>query len=85
MDARAAHRAAGDPPRAGAEAYYAFHAEVSGFPLEVVKVSHPLSQFPEAAYPAEGLALLDEVKKFLLAENLVSRDFALAQWRAPEA
>jgi len=44
-----------------------------------------LSQFPEAAYPAEGLALLDEVKKFLLAENLVSRDFALAQWRAPEA
>lgn len=67
------------------EAYYAFHAEVSGFPLDVVKVSHPLSQFPEAAYPAEGLALLDEVKKFLLAENLVSRDFALAQWRAPEA
>ena len=66
-------------------AYYAFHAEVSGFPLDVVKVSHPLSQFPEAAYPAEGLALLDEVKKFLLAENLVSRDFALAQWRAPEA
>ncbi len=65
-------------------AYYAFHAEVSGFPLDVVKVSHPLSQFPEAAYPAEGLALLDEVKKFLLAENLVSRDFALAQWRAPE-
>lgn len=67
------------------EAYYAFHAEVSGFPLDVVKVSHPLSQFPEAAYPPEGLALLDEVKKFLLAENLVGRDFALAQWRAPEA
>lgn len=65
--------------------YYAFHAEVSGFPLDVVRVSHPLSQFPEAAYPAEGLALLDEVKKFLLAENLVSRDFALAQWRVPEA
>lgn len=65
--------------------YYAFHAEVSGFPLEIVKISHPLSHFPEAAYPTEGLALLDEVKKFLLAENLVSRDFALAQWRAPQA
>jgi len=65
--------------------YYAFHAEVSGFPLEIVKISHPLSHFPEAAYPPEGLALLDEVKKFLLAENLVSRDFALAQWRAPQA
>ncbi|RTQ36746.1 aliphatic sulfonate ABC transporter substrate-binding protein [Variovorax gossypii] len=65
--------------------YYAFHSEVSGFPLEIVKISHPLSHFPEAAYPAEGLALLDEVKKFLLAENLVNRDFALAEWRAPQA
>ncbi|WP_431120840.1 ABC transporter substrate-binding protein [Variovorax paradoxus] len=65
--------------------YYAFHSEVSGFPIEIVKISHPLSHFPEAAYPPEGLALLDEVKKFLLAENLVSRDFALAQWRAPQA
>jgi ABC-type nitrate/sulfonate/bicarbonate transport system substrate-binding protein len=65
--------------------YYAFHSEVSGFPLDIVKVSHPLSQFPEVAYPPEGLALLDEVKKFLLAENLVSRDFALAQWRVNDA
>jgi len=64
--------------------YYAFHSEVSGFPLEIVKVSHPLSHFPEAAYPPEGLALLDEVKKFLLAENLVNRDFALSEWRAPQ-
>ncbi|MEZ2293561.1 ABC transporter substrate-binding protein [Variovorax sp. RCC_210] len=80
-----ARRAALQEIHRDSEAYYAFHAEVSGFPLDVVKVSHPLSQFPEAAYPAEGLALLDEVKKFLLAENLVSRDFALAQWRAPEA
>ena len=80
-----ARRTALQEIRRDSHAYYAFHAEVSGFPLDVVKVSHPLSQFPEAAYPAEGLALLDEVKKFLLAENLVSRDFALAQWRAPEA
>ncbi|MDZ4357426.1 MAG: ABC transporter substrate-binding protein [Variovorax sp.] len=61
--------------------YYAFHSEVTGFPLDIVKVSHPLSHFPEATYPPEGLALLDEVKKFLLAENLVSQDFSLAQWR----
>lgn len=80
-----ARRTALQEIRRDSAAYYAFHAEVSGFPLDVVRVSHPLSQFPEAAYPAEGLALLDEVKKFLLAENLVSRDFALAQWRVPEA
>lgn len=80
-----ARRTALQEIRADSEAYYAFHAEVSGFPLDVVKVSHPLSQLPDVAYPPEGLALLDEVKKFLLAENLVSRDFALSQWRAPEA
>jgi NitT/TauT family transport system substrate-binding protein/sulfonate transport system substrate-binding protein len=79
-----ARRTALQEIRRDSAAYYAFHAEVSGFPLDVVRVSHPLSQFPEAAYPAEGLALLDEVKKFLLAENLVSRDFALAEWRASQ-
>lgn len=79
-----ARRAALQEIRRNSADYYAFHSEVSGFPLEIVKISHPLSHFPEAAYPPEGLALLDEVKKFLLAENLVSRDFALAQWRAQE-
>lgn len=67
------------------KAYYDFHAEVSGFPVEVVKISHPLPQFPEAAFPAEGMALLGEVKKFLLGENLISRDFALDDWRVNDA
>ncbi|SFO44399.1 NitT/TauT family transport system substrate-binding protein/sulfonate transport system substrate-binding protein [Variovorax sp. PDC80] len=76
-----ARRAAIAEMRADSAAYYAFHAEVSGFPLEAVKASHPLSQYPEAAYPAEGLGLIEEVKKFLLAEKLVTQDFALAQWQ----
>ncbi len=80
-----ARRSALQEIRQDSAAYYAFHAEVSGFPLEAVKVSHPLSQFPEAAFPAEGMVLLDEVKKFLLAENLVSRDFEIAQWRVNDA
>ncbi len=67
------------------ERYYAFHAEVSGFPLAAVKASHPLSQFPREAYPAQGLALLEEVKKFLLAEKLVTQDFALGQWKVANA
>jgi len=67
------------------ERYYAFHAEVSGFPLAAVKASHPLSQFPPEAYPAQGLALLEEVKKFLLSERLVTQDFALEQWRVANA
>ncbi|MDB5820840.1 MAG: aliphatic sulfonate transporter substrate-binding protein, partial [Rhizobacter sp.] len=63
------------------EGYYAFHAAVSGFPLDAVKASHPMSQYPDQTYPAQGMALLDEVKKFLLAENLVNQDFPLDQWR----
>ncbi|MDM0059084.1 ABC transporter substrate-binding protein [Variovorax fucosicus] len=31
--------------------YYAFHSEVSGFPLEIVKISHPLSHFPRSRVP----------------------------------
>jgi len=79
-----ARRAAIAEMRADSAAYYAFHAEVSGFPLEAVKASHPLSQYPEAAYPAEGLGLIEEVKKFLLGERLVTQDFALAQWQWSE-
>jgi sulfonate transport system substrate-binding protein len=80
-----ARRTALQEIRRDSAAYYAFHAEVSGFPLETVKISHPLSQLPETPYPPEGMALLEEVKKFLLAENLVNRDFALAEWCAQDA
>ena len=66
--------------RRDSAAYYAFHAEASGFPVEAVKASYPLSQFPDSAYPAEGLKLIEEVKRFLRAENLIRRDFAVAQW-----
>lgn len=63
------------------ERYYAFHAEATGFPLEAIKVSHPLSQMPDIAYPPEGLQLLEGVKSFLLAEKLIRQDVDLAQWR----
>ncbi|MBB3181439.1 ABC transporter substrate-binding protein [Variovorax sp. Sphag1AA] len=80
-----ARRAALSDTHKDSDRYYAFHSEVSGFPLAAVKASHPLSQFPAEAYPAQGLALLEEVKKFLLAERLVTQDFALAQWRVANA
>ena len=80
-----ARRAALQEMRHDLDRYYAFHAEVSGFPIDAVRASHPLSQYPEPAFPAEGLALLEEVKKFLLAENLVTKDFALSRWQAGDA
>lgn len=66
--------------RRDSAAYYAFHAEASGFPVAAVKDSYPLSHFPDTAYPAEGLKLIEEVKRFLLGENLIRRDFSVAQW-----
>lgn len=71
--------------RRDSSAYYAFHAEVSGFPVAAVRDSYPLSHFPDQAYPAEGLKLIEEVKRFLLAENLIRRDFDLAQWQVAGA
>lgn len=67
--------------RKDAERYYTFHAESSGFPVAAVKESTPLSQFSDVAYPAAGLQALEDVKSFLLAENLIRQDFNLAQWR----
>jgi sulfonate transport system substrate-binding protein len=66
-------------------AYYAFHSEASGFPVAAVRESFPLSHFPETAYPEDGLALIDEVKRFLLAENLIRRDFNVADWKVAGA
>ncbi|WP_039853215.1 ABC transporter substrate-binding protein [Hylemonella gracilis] len=62
------------------EAYYRFHADTVGFPLEAVKASYPLSQFPEEIYPSRGLQALEEVKSFLLGENLIRKDFPLKSW-----
>jgi NitT/TauT family transport system substrate-binding protein/sulfonate transport system substrate-binding protein len=75
-----ARRAAIQEIRTDPERYYAFHAEVSGFPVAVIKESHALRQMPEEAYPAEALALLNETKKFLLGESLIRKDVDLAAW-----
>jgi NitT/TauT family transport system substrate-binding protein/sulfonate transport system substrate-binding protein len=75
-----ARRAALQEIRRDPERYYDFHADVSGFPLEAVKVSTPLSQFSDAAYPAEGMRLLEGARRFLLEEHLIREDVALQQW-----
>lgn len=67
--------------RSDPEAYYKFHAEVSRFPIDVVKASHSIEQFPDELYPVPGLALLEEVRRFLLQEKLIRRDVDLAAWR----
>lgn len=77
-----ARRAALVEIRADAERYYAFHARATGFPLEAVRASYPLNQFPDEAFPARGLELIGGTKSFLLGEKLAQADFEIRQWQA---
>lgn len=67
--------------RTDSEAYYAFHAEASGFPLQAVKAAIPLSNLPDQSYPQQGLNLIAQAKRFLLEEKLIRNDFSVEQWR----
>lgn len=62
------------------EEYYKFHAEVSKFPIDIVKASFPLEQFPEEPFPTKGLELLEGTKKFLVSQKLAKSDFKLTDW-----
>ena len=66
--------------KANPEAYYKFHSDVSGYPLDIVKTSFPLTQFPEEPIPAKGVELLEGTKKFLVAQKLAKSDFQLNDW-----
>lgn len=63
------------------DAYYAFHKAQTGFPLDAIKVSHPLANFPADIRPTNGARILGGVKTFLLAGHLIRDDFPLDQWQ----
>ncbi|MFL9456844.1 MULTISPECIES: ABC transporter substrate-binding protein [Nostocales] len=66
--------------KARPQEYYQFHAQASGYPVDIVKASFPLSQFPEEPLPARGLQLLESTKKFLVSQKLARADFPLSEW-----
>lgn len=70
--------------KANPEAYYKFHAEVSGYPIDVIKASFPVEQFPEEPFPTQGLQLLEGTKKFLVSQKLANSDFKLNDWIVPQ-
>ncbi|MFL9919052.1 ABC transporter substrate-binding protein [Paraburkholderia fungorum] len=76
-----ARRAAIADIQRDSEAYYAFHKSQGGFPLDAIKASHPLANFPVDAGPSNGLQRLGGVKTFLLAAHLIHDDFPLQQWQ----
>lgn len=63
-------------------AYFDFHQRTSGIPLDTLKISHPITNYPAAALPGSGIQLLEGVKRFLLGGRLIRNDFALQQWQA---
>jgi len=68
--------------RADSEAYFQFYADASGYPLDVVKASFKIEQWPAEAFPADGLTLLEGAKQFLIEQGLAKKDFAIDDWIA---
>jgi len=66
--------------KAHSQDYYKFNAQITGYPIAVVKVSYTLNQLSENPFPEPGLQLLEGTKKFLVSQGLAKSDFKLANW-----
>ncbi|MEH1798301.1 MAG: ABC transporter substrate-binding protein [Nostoc sp.] len=66
--------------KANSEEYYQYHAQITKYPLDIIKVSLPLKQISEEPLPAEGVKLLEGTKKFLVSQGLAKSDFKLTDW-----
>ncbi|MDX2270861.1 MAG: ABC transporter substrate-binding protein [Cyanobacteriota bacterium] len=66
--------------KATPEAYYQFHAKAVGFPVEVIRDSYPVDEFPVEAFSPEGLSLLEGAKAFLVSQQLAKSDFNISDW-----
>ncbi|MEH1787587.1 MAG: ABC transporter substrate-binding protein [Nostoc sp.] len=70
--------------KANSEEYYQYHAQITKYPLDIIKVSLPLKQISEEPLPAEGVKLLEGTKKFLVSQGLAKSDFKLTDWAVNE-
>ncbi|RTE10317.1 ABC transporter substrate-binding protein [Paenibacillus whitsoniae] len=68
--------------RANSEEYFKLYADGSGYPVDVVKASFQIDQWPEEAFPAKGLTLVNATKKFLVDQGLAKKDFTQDEWIA---
>lgn len=67
-----------------AQEYYKFQADVTKYPVDIVKASYSLDQIPEEPLPPKGLELLAGTKKFLVSQKLAKSDFNLTDWAVTE-
>lgn len=66
--------------RENSEEYFKLYAEVSGYPLDVVKASFKIEQWPVESSTPDGLKLVEETKKFLVEQGLAKKDFVITDW-----
>ncbi|MEH1929491.1 ABC transporter substrate-binding protein [Nostoc sp.] len=66
--------------KANSEEYYQYHAQITKYPLDIIKISLPLKQISEEPLPAEGVKLLEGTKNFLVSQGLAKSDFKLTDW-----
>ncbi|MDM9384089.1 ABC transporter substrate-binding protein [Chlorogloeopsis sp. ULAP01] len=66
--------------KANPEPYYKFHAKATRYPIDVVKASFPVEQFPQEPLPPKGIKLLEGTKQFLVTQKLAKSDFKLNDW-----
>lgn len=62
------------------EEFYKFLSENGGNPVDLVKITTPLSYYKEQPFTDEGVRQLEGTKAFLLEEKLAERDFKLEEW-----
>ncbi|MEI1376818.1 ABC transporter substrate-binding protein [Nostoc sp. UHCC 0926] len=66
--------------KANSEKYYQYHAQITKYPVDIIKVSFPLKQVSEEPLPAEGVKLLEGTKNFLVSQGLAKSNFKLTDW-----
>lgn len=66
--------------RQHADEYYQFASDASGFPVDIVKASSPISNLPTTQFPTQGIQSLNAVEQFLLQQGLAKNQFSIQDW-----
>ncbi|MBD2679796.1 MULTISPECIES: ABC transporter substrate-binding protein [Nostoc] len=66
--------------KANSEEYYQYHAQITKYPVDIIKISYPLKQVSEEPLPTEGVKLLEGTKNFLVSQGLAKSNFQLKDW-----
>ncbi|GAA3791953.1 ABC transporter substrate-binding protein [Amycolatopsis tucumanensis] len=69
--------------KADPEKYYAYVAQITGLPLDVVRASYPASVFGDPAPTVADIQTIRDTLSFLVAQKLATAPFDVDAWLAP--